>query len=100
MNWDEIEGNWVEFKGRVKEQWGKLTDDDLAVIKGNRDRLAGRLQQLYGRAREMIESEIDRFCAACCGSESGGACSIPTQPSQSANKREPPKQSQQPVRAT
>jgi len=41
MNWDRIEGNWKQFKGRVQSQWGKLTDDDLDVIKGDRDRLAG-----------------------------------------------------------
>lgn len=43
MNWDRIEGNWTEFKGRVKQQWGKLTDDDLMAIEGDRDELAGRL---------------------------------------------------------
>ena len=45
MNWDRVEGNWKEFKGKVQQQWGKLTSDDLDVIEGKRQELAGRLQQ-------------------------------------------------------
>ena len=48
MNWDSIEGNWKSAKGKVREQWGKLTDDDLDVIEGLRDQLAGKIQQAYG----------------------------------------------------
>ena len=44
MNWDQIAGNWKQFKGTVKEKWGKLTDDDLEVIEGKKDQLVGRLQ--------------------------------------------------------
>jgi uncharacterized protein YjbJ (UPF0337 family) len=43
MDWNRIEGNWKEMKGKVKEKWGKLTDDDLTVINGNRDQLEGRI---------------------------------------------------------
>ena len=48
MNWDRIEGNWKQFKGKVKEQWGKLTDDDIDVIAGKRDQLVGKIQEQYG----------------------------------------------------
>lgn len=59
MNWDRIEGNWKEMKGRIKQQWGELTDDDLTVMNGKRDELAGRLQQRYGYAKDRAEREID-----------------------------------------
>ena len=48
MNWDTLEGKWRQFKGSVKQQWGKLTDDDLDYIAGSRDKLVGRLQERYG----------------------------------------------------
>src|SRR4051794_18220633 len=48
MDWDRVEGNWKQVKGKVKEQWGKLTDDDLNVISGKRDQLEGKLQERYG----------------------------------------------------
>ena len=48
MNWDRIEGNWKQAKGKVKEQWGKLTDDDIALVNGERDQLAGKIQERYG----------------------------------------------------
>lgn len=57
--WDKIAGSWKEFKGSVRKEWGKLTDDDLEQIKGNRDILIGRIQQRYGTAREDIERQID-----------------------------------------
>lgn len=59
MNWDRVEGNWKEMKGRIKQQWGDLTDDDLTVMNGKRDELAGRLQQRYGYAKDRAEREID-----------------------------------------
>ena len=61
MNWDRIEGNWKEFKGKIQTKWGKLTEDDLAVVQGKRDELAGRLQQRYGFAKEQAEKEIDSW---------------------------------------
>ena len=61
MNWDRVEGNWVEFKGKVRERWGKLTDDDLDVIAGQREQLIGLLQQRYGQARDAIEREVKDF---------------------------------------
>lgn len=61
MNWDQIEGNWKEFSGGIKERWGKLTDDELTVIGGKRDKLAGILQKKYGFAKEAAEDEIAEF---------------------------------------
>jgi uncharacterized protein YjbJ (UPF0337 family) len=61
MNWDQMKGNWREFKGRVKEQWGELTDDDLDRIAGRRDQLLGTLQNRYGRTKEVAEDEIRDF---------------------------------------
>lgn len=64
MNWDQIAGNWKQFTGNVKEKWGKLTDDDLTVVAGKRDQLAGLLQQKYGYAKEVAEQEVDDFIKA------------------------------------
>jgi uncharacterized protein YjbJ (UPF0337 family) len=64
MNWDRIEGNWKEFKGKAKQQWGKLTDDDLSYINGRRDELSGRIQQRYGYAKDQADREIDTWLQA------------------------------------
>ncbi|MDX9740202.1 MAG: CsbD family protein [Gammaproteobacteria bacterium] len=61
MNWDRIEGNWKQFKGRVKSKWGELTDDELDMIEGDRDVLLGKLQQRYGIARDEAEKEVAAF---------------------------------------
>lgn len=61
MNWDQIQGNWKQLAGKVKAQWGKLTDDDLTVIAGKRDELAGILQERYGYAKERAEQELNDF---------------------------------------
>jgi uncharacterized protein YjbJ (UPF0337 family) len=58
MNWDRIEGNWKIFKGKAKEQWGKLTDDDLDMVDGQREQLAGRIQERYGIARDEADRQI------------------------------------------
>ncbi|HEY7459713.1 MAG TPA: CsbD family protein [Xanthobacteraceae bacterium] len=59
MNWDRIEGNWKQFKGKARQQWGHLTDDDLDVVEGNRQQLAGKLQERYGIAKDEAERQID-----------------------------------------
>jgi uncharacterized protein YjbJ (UPF0337 family) len=59
MDWDRIEGNWKQLKRRVKEKWGKLTDDDLTVINGRRDKLEGKIQQRYGFASDYVREEVD-----------------------------------------
>ena len=61
MNWDIAQGNWTQFKGIVKGQWGKLTDDQLDVIAGKRDELAGKIQEAYGSSKEEIEKQIKQF---------------------------------------
>ena len=63
MNWDRVEGNWKQFKGKVKEQWGRLTDDDLDVIAGKKDQLAGKLQESYGISKDEAEKQIDRWAS-------------------------------------
>ena len=64
MNWDRIEGDWKKLKGRIKQQWGKLTDDDIDVIDGRREELIGRLQNAYGVARDDAERQVDDFANA------------------------------------
>jgi uncharacterized protein YjbJ (UPF0337 family) len=61
MNWDQVKGNWRVYKGRVKEKWGELTDDDLDRIAGKRDQLLGTLQNRYGRTKEAAEDEVRDF---------------------------------------
>lgn len=65
MNKDQLQGKWTQVKGQAREQWGKLTDDDLDVIKGNADQLAGKIQERYGKSREEAEQEVDQFCKSC-----------------------------------
>jgi uncharacterized protein YjbJ (UPF0337 family) len=59
MDWNRVEGNWKQIKGKVKEQWGKLTDDDLTVINGNREQLEGKIQERYGLAKDQVKQDID-----------------------------------------
>jgi len=64
MNWDQIEGKWNQFKGSVKQQWGKLTDDDLDYIAGTRDKFVGKLQERYGLAKEDAQRKADEWVTA------------------------------------
>jgi uncharacterized protein YjbJ (UPF0337 family) len=61
MNWDRVEGNWKQFKGKVKEQWGKLTDDELDQIAGKRDQLTGKIQEQYGINKDEAERQVKDF---------------------------------------
>jgi len=61
MNKDMIEGNWKQLAGKVKAQWGKLTDDDLDLIEGRAGELAGRIQERYGIARDEAEKQVDEW---------------------------------------
>lgn len=61
MNWDSIEGNWKSAKGKMREQWGKLTDDDLDVIAGKRDQLVGSIQKAYGKTKDEAEQEVAAY---------------------------------------
>ena len=61
MDWNRVEGNWKQIKGAVKEQWGKLTDDDIDVINGRRDQLEGKIQERYGYQKDKAKSEVDSW---------------------------------------
>ena len=64
MNKDTIEGNWKQLKGKVKEQWGKLTDDDFDVIAGKRDQLLGRIQERHGISRDEADEQVKAWESA------------------------------------
>ena len=59
MNENTIQGKWEQVKGSVKETWGDLTDDEITQMEGNRQKLAGKIQERYGRAQDVVEKEID-----------------------------------------
>jgi uncharacterized protein YjbJ (UPF0337 family) len=61
MNWDKVQGKWKQVKGSVKTRWGKLTDDDLDVIAGQRDQLVGRIQERYGIAKDDAQRQVDEW---------------------------------------
>ena len=61
MNWDTIAGNWKQFQGKARQQWGKLTDDDWELVAGKRDELAGRIQERYGIAKDEAERQVDEW---------------------------------------
>lgn len=58
MNWDKAKGQWMQLKGSVRKKWGKLTDDDVDVIAGERERLVGKIQERYGIAKEEAEKQV------------------------------------------
>jgi uncharacterized protein YjbJ (UPF0337 family) len=62
MNRDIIGGKWQQIRGKVKEEWGKLTDDDLKMVEGKFDKLAGLIRERYGYTKEKAEQELDSFC--------------------------------------
>lgn len=61
MNWDIIQGKWDQLKGSVKQQWGELTDDELTQINGDREKLAGKLQERYGWAKTDVDEKMNDF---------------------------------------
>jgi uncharacterized protein YjbJ (UPF0337 family) len=61
MNREQMAGNWRVMRGKVKEQWGRLTNDDLDVIQGKHDQLVGKIQQRYGKERDQVERDVDRW---------------------------------------
>ncbi|WP_405406406.1 CsbD family protein [Paracoccus sp. Ld10] len=61
MNWDIIQGKWKQLKGATKVKWGELTEDELDQIDGNKDRLAGKLQEKYGWTKDQADREIDDY---------------------------------------
>lgn len=68
MNWEQVEGKWDQVKGQVKEQWGKLTDNDLAQLQGKKEQMIGKLHERYGYDKQRAEKELDNFAKSCnCG---------------------------------
>jgi len=63
MNWDRIQGNWLEFKGKLRERYGELTDDEIEAAKGSQEQLVGLIQRTYGKTKEDAERELDRLSA-------------------------------------
>lgn len=63
MNWDQVEGSWKQFSGRIQGEWGKLTDDDLAEVRGDRVRLEGKIQERYGKSKEEARDAVDAWLA-------------------------------------
>lgn len=61
MNWDQVQGNWKQLRGKVREHWGRFTDDDLDIIAGRRDQLIGRIQHTYGLLKEAAEAQVCDF---------------------------------------
>ncbi len=61
MNWDRIQGNWRQFKGKAREEWGDLTDDDLDIVQGKRDQLVGKIQERYGILRDEAEKRVSSW---------------------------------------
>jgi uncharacterized protein YjbJ (UPF0337 family) len=61
MNWDKVEGKWKQLKGRVRQKWGDITDDDFDVIAGKREVLRGKIQERYGIAKDVAEREVRQF---------------------------------------
>jgi len=61
MNWDRIEGNWHQLKGKAVEQWGKLTKDDIDRLDGKREQLIGRIQESYGISRDEAEKQVTEW---------------------------------------
>ena len=59
VTWDKIAGNWKRFKGKVLKQWGKLTNDDLAVARGRREELVGKIQARYGIDKEQADKQVE-----------------------------------------
>ena len=58
MNKAQLEGNWAQLKGRIREQWGDLTDNDMAVVEGRREQLVGRIEERYGIAKDEVKRQI------------------------------------------
>ncbi len=58
MNWDRIQGNWKQVTGKARVEWGKLTDDDLSIVAGRRDQLAGKIVERYGIAKDEAEKQL------------------------------------------
>jgi uncharacterized protein YjbJ (UPF0337 family) len=61
MDWNQVEGNWEKFKGKVKQRWAKFTDDDIASMKGRKDEIVGRIKHVYGTAHDDAVRQSEEF---------------------------------------
>ena len=61
MNWDTMKGDWKQIKGKMREKWGELTDDELDQVKGRREQFEGLLQKKFGMAKDEIKRQVDEF---------------------------------------
>lgn len=61
MDWNQVEGNWEQFKGKIRDTWGQLTDNDIDTIKGKKDELIGKIQERYGVAKDEATKQVDKF---------------------------------------
>lgn len=61
MDWNRIQGNWKQLKGKVKAQWGNLTDDEIDSIDGRREELLGKVQEAYGVGKDEAERQVNEF---------------------------------------
>ena len=61
MNWDHIEDNWKQFSATIKEKWGKLTEEEIAALKGKRDQLEAKIQQVYGHSKDQVKKDVDEW---------------------------------------
>lgn len=73
MNWDRVEGNWKQLTGNAQKRWGKLTNDHLDVIKGNREILAGKIQEQYGVSKDVAERQINEWSDTLKDNDLGGS---------------------------
>jgi uncharacterized protein YjbJ (UPF0337 family) len=82
MNWDQIEGKWKQLKGSAKQHFGKLTDDDLEQIRGNRDMMIGKLQERYGIAKDQAQKQADQWMAEASRMGQAGQAGFPKPPAE------------------
>lgn len=65
MNWDTVQGRWKEMKGKARQKWSKITDDEFERIAGKREELEGTLQRVYGKTKDQVKKEVDEFANQC-----------------------------------
>ena len=76
MNWDQVEGRWKQLRGKVKERWGRLQDNDLDVIRGRREQLVGKVQEIYGIVRGKAEKQVSEFARGLFSPKPGRALKV------------------------
>ncbi len=87
MNSDQLAGKWQQMKGEAKTQWGKLTDDDLMSISGQKDKLIGKLQERYGYAKEEANRRVDEWLSSSASMGGSTKDQQNKQPNQQGNKQ-------------